>query len=244
MKITKATAQGRRSYQEDRFIVVNKSYGLLVGVFDGHGGDSVSEIAEEEFPILFDENRYTSASPTEALFKTFDQLNSLTKNKVSGSTASVVFMPSQGDEAYVAVLGDSPVVIKQADGSIWTGPDHNVRSNIEEAQAARERGGIISGGYLMETYHGSGLQMARALGDASLSKVLDRTPEISVQSLGAGSFVLVATDGAFDPGHKNTNDAIASVVSLIEADFGAQDIVDRALAIPTLDNVTAILVRL
>ncbi len=96
----------------------------------------------------------------------------------------------------------------------------------------------------MADYYGSGLQMTRALGDATLSKVLDRTPEVSVRLLGAGSFVLVATDGAFDPGHNNTNGAIDEVVNLIESGNEAQEIVDRALEIPTRDNVTALLVRL
>lgn len=43
--------------------------------------------------------------------------------------------------------------------------------------------------------------MGRALGDTHLSKVLSRVPDIYEVKLGAQSFVIVATDGAFDPSH-------------------------------------------
>lgn len=242
--VSTATAQGRRPYQEDRFFTFSSAEGLCFGVFDGHGGDTVADIAQEEFPgMLVDELGEPGATPQDVLLKAFARLNEATKSHYQGSSASVVFLPWSGDLVHVAVLGDSPVVIKRADGSIWHGPDHNVRSNKDEAAAAQARGGFIINGYLTAHFSGPGLQMARALGDVELAKVLSRTPEISTQVLGVGSFVLVATDGAFDPGHENTNEAADEIVALIQSGGDAQAIVNRAVAIPTGDNVTALLVR-
>ena len=53
--------------------------------------------------------------------------------------------------------------------------------------------------------------------------------------------------GAVDPAHNygvTPVDPIADIVSLIDRGADAQYIVDRALAIPTGDNVTAILITL
>src|SRR5208337_742222 len=166
-----------------------------------------------------------------------------TQDMHDGTTASIAFIPLSADVVYVAVLGDSPVIVKQADGSIWVAPEHNVRTNKAEAEAAKQRGGAVVGGYLVAHWDGPGLQMARALGDKALDKVLSRVPEISTQALGVGSFVLVCTDGALDPGHENAEAAAKSVVELIQSGGDAQAIVDRAVAVPTGDNVSALLVR-
>jgi len=134
------------------------------------------------------------------------------------------------------------VIVQTVNGGLWIAPEHNVRSNKAEADAAIARGGLIGGGYLMASYIGSGLQMSRAFGDASLSSVLNREPEIFTLNLDKYSWVLVATDGAFDPAH--TSDAGSkAVLDLVQYGKDAQSIVDRALAVPTRDNVTAILWR-
>jgi serine/threonine protein phosphatase PrpC len=218
--------------------------GLCFGVFDGHGGCNCAHRASETFPGLFvDELGEPGATPQDAFLKAFEKLHNATKDMHEGTTASVVFIPLSADMVHVAVLGDSPVIVKRADGSIWIAPEHNVRTNNAEAEAAMARGGKVIGGYLVAHWDGPGLQIARALGDKVLDRVLSRVPEISAQALGVGSFVLVCTDGALDPGHENTEAAAESVVELIQSGGDAQAIVDRALGIPTGDNVSALLVR-
>jgi serine/threonine protein phosphatase PrpC len=157
-----------------------------------------------------------------------------------------VFIPKDESRVDVAVLGDSPVLVSRPDGSIWVSPEHNIRTNEAEADAAIQRGGHISGGYLFASYRPEvGLQMSRALGDAHLDRVLSREPEVFSHVLGKDSWVLVCSDGAVDPGHGAAQANIDTIVRMIEdEDADAQDIVDRALAVPTRDNVTAILVRL
>lgn len=214
-----------------------------MAVFDGHGGAQVSHLASERFPFLFiNEITEPGTTPRQAFERSIAKLNLETQHFGPGSTLSAVFVA--GDTATCAVIGDSPVVIKDAEGKTNIGPEHNVRTNHAEAEAAKKRGGFISQGYLHATYTGDGLQMARALGDAHLSKVLSRVPDIYEVKLGPSSFVIVATDGAFDPGHYEFDKAAEAVVELVEKGGDAQAIVDRAVKIPTGDNVSAIVVRL
>jgi serine/threonine protein phosphatase PrpC len=77
-----------------------------------------------------------------------------------------------------------------------------------------------------------------------LDKVLSREPEVFSLALYKGKFVLMCSDGAVDPSHAAAKASIDSIVALVEAGGDAQEIVERALAVPTRDNVTAILVRL
>lgn len=246
--VDSVTAKGLRPYQEDRSFSLTATEGLCFGVFDGHGGNRCSEYLADNFSEAFmtvlesdleDENIWEAR-----LRETFKSLNLATQAYADGSTGSVVFLPWEGDRVYTAVLGDSPIILKQADQSIWVAPEHNVRTNSVEADAARARGGTVSrDGYLYDSYHGQGLQMARAFGDAELARVLSRVPDTSTRVLGTGSWVLVASDGALDPSHANEEEGIKALTEMINAGATAQGIVDRALATPTHDNVTALLVR-
>lgn len=177
------------------------------------------------------------------LKQVINSLNLATQAMWCGSTASIVFLPWSGDSVTVAVLGDSPVLVKRADGSVWVAPEHNVRTNQAEADAVIKRGGMVSGGYAYATYSGNGLQMARALGDAELNRILSQTPDVSTHPLGIGSWVLVATDGALDPSHANEAAGIAALTKMLNKGDDAQAVVDRALKIRTGDNVTAMVVR-
>jgi serine/threonine protein phosphatase PrpC len=155
-----------------------------------------------------------------------------------------VFIPKDEHRVEIAVLGDSPVIAKLADGSIFVSEEHNVRTNMAEADAAIARGGFVNSGYLFASYSGNGLQMTRSLGDYELDSVLSREPEVFSHVLGKDSWVLVCSDGAVDPSHAAAKASIDSIVALVEAGGDAQEIVERALAAKTGDNVTAILVRL
>ena len=244
--VATATHKGRRPYQEDRFFTASMPQGLCFGVFDGHGGYECAHKASEMFPGLFvDELGEPGATPQDAFLKAFEQLNDTTKDMHEGTTASVAYIPWSADIVHVAVLGDSPVIVKRGDGSIWIAPEHNVRTNKAEAEAAIARGGIVDRGYLFTDLgdNAIGLQMARALGDKDLDKVLNRVPEISSQVLGIGSFVLVCSDGALDPGHRDAEAAAKSVIEIIQTGGDAQNIVSRAINVPTGDNVSALLVR-
>jgi serine/threonine protein phosphatase PrpC len=243
-----ATHIGKRPYQEDRTVVSSGEDGLLLSVFDGHGGADVAELCRKSFVPAFNyviENEPTFPSMSEKIAGVFGYLGGLVNSMKAGSTASIVYIPSALDKAYVGVLGDSPVIIREIDGSIWRSPEHNVRSNPEEVIAAKTRGATIFDGYMFagRGLTADGLQLTRALGDFALDSVLDRSPQIFELSLGAGSFVLVASDGLLDPGHQSTK-AQDAIVNLIDKGGEAGNLVKYAIDVPTGDNASAILVRI
>lgn len=245
MRVSVGTAKGTRSQQEDRYLVLPTKAGLYLGVFDGHGGDECAAYCADVLPSILAHNPDTNPGLAAALAELDEETNTMD----SGSTASIVFIPDGTREIRVAVIGDSPVIAKLNDGSIWVSPEHNVRSNRKEAEEAKKRGGIISGGYLYSSYSGNGLQMSRALGDYSLDKVLSRVPEMFSHTLSEDGFVMLATDGAIDPAHIGGQygsapvSPISDIVHLIEKGADAGRLVKNALDIPTRDNVTVILAQ-
>jgi serine/threonine protein phosphatase PrpC len=242
--VSTASHKGLRPYQEDRVFTATYEQGTLLAVFDGHGGAEVSQYAVEGFPGIFaDEITAPKAKPRTALKKAIHRLAVEVEHWVPGSTMSLAFIPTKGGFVYCAVLGDSPIIIKDSKGAINISPDHNVRTNMAEKRAAEDRGGIVSGGYLYRSFNGPGLQMARALGDSYLRKVISYKPDIYSVRVNKDSFIVVATDGAFDPGHYNFEKEAEAVVKLVEDGADAKVIVDRAVAVPTGDNVSCILAR-
>jgi serine/threonine protein phosphatase PrpC len=242
---THASEKGSRRYQEDRHVVYwIPEEGYLLAVFDGHGGAECAEYCSKRLIALYHEVRNGLLVPNfETILRVmFRVLNKETQHMGSGCAASIAIIKADGSEVVVGVLGDAPVLVKQTDGGLWLAPEHNVRSNPAEVEAAKQRGGFVSGGYLFMTYSGGGLQMSRALGDVNLDKVLNREPDIFRLPIGAGDFVLVASDGLFDPSHatKPAN----QIAEAIKAGANAEHLAHDAVNTPTEDNVTAILVKL
>ena len=240
--ISYATDIGLRPYQEDRFVVCSDGehpgIKLLMAVMDGHGGPEVSEFLSAS--LL----EYFLTKGGGSLRETIRLLSEQTELMEAGSTLSVVVI-SKADEttAYIAVIGDSPVIVRDKEGRIIMSPEHNVRSNAQERDASIDRGAIYEGGYIWDPFTGRGLQMSRALGDSALSKVLSREPEIYEVELGPESFIIIGSDGLFDPSHADTKNQMERLVQMVSGGADAQDLVNDALVRRTGDNVTAIVWR-
>lgn len=242
---TVATAKGYRESQEDRYVIAyieaEHGKGQLMALMDGHGGssaaDKVAQSVEKSFIQALAESK---GDIKQALYKAVEVLAYMTQNEKSGTTLSLVYVPDDESRAYVAVIGDSPVIITDKSGKIRVSPEHNVRSNPGELDAARERGAIYSGGYIFDPASQSGLQLSRALGDRELARVLSREPDIYSVELGKESVIIVASDGVFDPSHGDVSTEITQVVDLVRGGGDAQALVDDASMRMTGDNATAI----
>lgn len=243
--LTQASEKGRRPYQEDRSVVYwVPDEGYLLATFDGHGGSECADWCAKNLVEIYHVTREEFDNETDVISGIFNLLNAGTDTMGPGCAASIAFIPKDASKAVVGILGDAPVLIKQADGTLWRSPEHNVRTNKEEASAAVKRGGFVQSGYLFvrASISASGLQMSRALGDRWLGPVLNREPEIFTLPLNSNSWVLVGTDGLFDPSHATNPSTI--IAAAIEAGADAEQLVKNALAVPTGDNVTAILMKL
>lgn len=242
-QMTYATDRGLRPYQEDRHVVYwVPDEGYLLATFDGHGGSECADFCAKNLISVFHGVPRANRPLEEVIRDVFAILNEKTEIMGPGCAASIAFIPKDEHNVVVGVLGDAPILVKKADGELWLAPEHNVRTNRAEVDAAIKRGGFVQSGYLFARYSDAGLQMSRAFGDRFLGTVLNREPEIFRLSIGPGSFVLVGTDGLFDPNHATNPSTI--IARAIEAGADAYKLVQNALAVPTRDNVTAILVTL
>jgi len=238
---------GQRSYQEDTYACIVAPEGLVLMVADGHGGPEASELIEKHFPGVW-RKRFDSSKPMQEVFtEMYNDFDLLTKFVDAGSTLSIVFLPEGATTAYVAILGDSPVIIHQPDDTLWISPEHNVRTNQVEREAAEARGGIYERGYIWNDFsysdHARGLQMSRALGDGHMGKIITREPECI--EVPVGDWVLIGSDGLVDPGHDGGEESCSPEVmqELIDGGADAEELVQYAVDVPTHDNVTAILWR-
>lgn len=244
MKIDSFQAKGRRPYMEDFMLTTDINRGTLLGVFDGHGGFETAEWLYEHTEEYFVETLGNVGDPQESLRYTVQRLAKDTNNNPDGSTLSLAFIPNYTGktEVYTAQIGDSPIIVKAKGGILDYGSDHNVRSNYIEADRVSARGGFVSRGYAFATYSGPGLQMSRALGDVELAAILSREPDLRYFELEDESFILMASDGLFTGHTKSDIDIPVGLMTNVPTTT-AEDLVKIALAIPTNDNVTAIIVR-
>jgi len=247
-KLTVYSEQGKRDYQEDRYIaescIINGQTLQVLAVMDGHGGSEVAEqIRTDLIPTLRVCASEVDTDIPKLLRATIYEINLMTKNQRSGSTLSMVVIPENENTAYAAVIGDSPIIIQDSEDFASFSPDHNVRTNKAELDAAIKRGAMNTRGYITEPLSGESLQMSRALGDGLMDKILDRRPETYSVNLGKDSFVIIASDGVLDPHHKNTNDEERRVGKMVRDGADAKALVKDALKRKTNDNATAIVWR-
>ncbi len=247
-RMTQATAQGMRAEQQDRYVVAKVSgppAGTLRAVMDGHGGPEAADVLAGQIVPLFERARLAHPSePLAALEDTFRELERQTQSEESGSTLSAVFIPENPEFCYVAILGDSPVVVHAPGRPLWIGPLHNARSNLKERARALERGARYMGGYLEDPRDpGAGLQMSRSFGDRTLSRILDRQPDLFKVPLGRGSWVFLATDGVLDGDDLDFEGQLKHIAQAIQNGQDAQDLIQDAVRRITGDNVTVLLWR-
>ncbi|MGI0023633.1 MAG: PP2C family serine/threonine-protein phosphatase [Nitrososphaera sp.] len=255
-RISSATDQGPRPYQEDRLVTRSVRAGALSGtllaVADGHGGyETSSYVASELSNGLFDRLLEGTKSPNEAVKRTFQFLNDATFEQSrktgahfeSGTTLSVAFIPEEVEKAYIGILGDSPVILAKRDGSVHVSPEHNARSNEEERKAAEERGGLFIDGYIYTKSKDFGLQMTRDIGFYAMGQVLRRYPDTYELAIGKEEAIIIGSDGLLDPVHYDTLIEAERLAKLVLGGAGAQELVEDALRRQTGDNVTAIVYK-
>ncbi len=238
-RISHDSHQGGRSHQEDRVFISEMESGWLLAVMDGHGGEASAEICFRNIGEVFSKSLENRKNVNEAVIKSvFKELDVLTRAPVtSGSTLSAVFVSKRNHYAHIGILGDSPVIVRTK-GTIYSSPEHNARTNIQDRNDATARGAVYRGGYLWKGERG--LQLTRALGDSWADDFLNREPETySLKLEQEGDFVLVASDGLLDPGHYKKE--LEPIVRMVTKGAKAENLVIDALQRETRDNVSAIL---
>lgn len=215
--------QGTRSYMEDRILVVprlpRREDVAVLGVFDGHGGSQVAQLATELLPEILTDCLTRYVEPVTAIRECFLQLDEEIRRSREaallgfdsiGCTANVIVVIRRASRLrlFCANSGDSRAVLSRAGVALELSQDHKPHDPKEKRRIE------AAGGFVTE-YEGrerssrvdGTLAVSRALGDFRLKARLDlppdkqkviALPDIKEVSVGAcDEYVAVGSDGVF-----------------------------------------------
>ena len=206
--VSSAQIQGPRDRQEDFLVHVDFPFGHLIAVMDGHGGQHTARYCAERIPTLFNPKQ-----PTEVTLRSMSKKLAAEARKFhSGSTLSIACILEQERRVITSVIGDSPIIVLDADEELHRSVEHNVRTNIPERTRAITRGGVYVNGYIRNPKTATGLQMSRALGDVEMGNVILREAETSSFSIGPKCIVMVGSDGILDPSHQDEEQLLDGLI--------------------------------
>eukprot|EP00475_Leptophrys_vorax_P043922 TRINITY_DN8613_c0_g1_i2.p1 TRINITY_DN8613_c0_g1~~TRINITY_DN8613_c0_g1_i2.p1 ORF type:complete len:477 (+),score=114.93 TRINITY_DN8613_c0_g1_i2:87-1517(+) len=200
----------------------DESNRLLVGVFDGHGGDHAAKYLKHHIPAEVDKIKDNLSKKTVSqmmidLDQKYFEVTESTELKSVGSTAvvAIVSPPQQPKSCWgfrkkipqyqidVAHIGDSRCVLYRRDQKKFEliTRDHKP-DNAQEAERVKRAGGLI-----MDNRVDGKLAVTRSVGDWPLKnnpevapdrqKVIP-VPDIEQRFAHEGDFLLVACDGLFE----------------------------------------------
>ena len=139
MDIYVAFAQGNRSHMEDTYCLElnfggNKDW-VFGGVFDGHMGSEVAELAAERMPGMFLE-KIKSGEGTEKSFEdSYEEISGMGNFFNVGCTALSFFIKK--NEIWVANAGDSRMISLNRRNTEQITTDHRVDNNRELSRVKR-----------------------------------------------------------------------------------------------------------
>ena len=119
-----------------------------------------------------------------------------------------------------------------------------IRIYSSELSSYELEGAFFNGPYYFSKGINKGLQLTRALGDVAFSGYIKTEPDIYTIPLANVSWILMASDGLFDPKHSPTNVYNNNIIKLINAGADASILVNYATQVPTYDNASAILINM
>jgi len=228
MTIHSYTTQGKRPYQEDRLIIKNylnesniadsetQTFTRFpmdfLGIFDGHGGPTISETLSNTLPAYFyKENIMSNNKPTptskynEYILSTFDyiqnELNAKNnKSSSQGSTVCLALIYNFKNKKYLTTIwsGDSRAIAcnKNFIAESLT-LDHKPDSPLELSRI-KKLGGTVSFEENDVPRINGVLAVSRSMGDFDQKKFVEHKPDVLHYLCNNYKFIIVASDGLYD----------------------------------------------
>jgi protein phosphatase 1L len=219
---------------EDRVATGSVAGGLLVGVFDGHGGSLVAEHAAAHAARLV-ESALGRGLRDEALWReVFAGLDP----DIQGCGSTATLLLERDRHLSIAWVGDSRALLVTVQGCDVLTPDHRI-DRADERQRVLAAGASLAPPYVVDPTLGQGLMMTRALGDRELRRIgVVAKPEVVTLAPGAtAQGFVVATDGLWDV---VTNEEAASICRDAEPQAAAERLVELVIRRDGADNVTVV----
>lgn len=204
-------SQGSPLYMEDRVLYTELGAAAIYAVFDGHTGAEAADFVQAHLPGVLARHLKTE-DIHDALQNTFLEIDSHLKTR-SGTTATVVF--KQGNEFYVANVGDSRAILMKKDGPVeQCSEDAKIMTEGNGYQFTRFTLELINrvnktfseviakrndGWRMLDTNGNVAINMVSSLGDFHCRPHSTPVPKISgPYTVEPGDRILIASDGLFD----------------------------------------------
>jgi serine/threonine protein phosphatase PrpC len=173
----------------------------MFGVFDGHGGITVSEYLRDRFPEEL-RDRIVNENPTDLvniIEETFEKLDKEIKiidSEQCGSTAciGIIRIESGHKVLYIANVGDTRALLSRNGVEERLSIDHRLSDKNEYNRVTK------SGGIVLNDRVGGTLILTRAFGDYALKDAgVIVAPSIRKHFIRPfDRFVVIASDGVYD----------------------------------------------
>jgi len=194
MKIHLYSLQGERDYNEDRYIINENGGETFLGIFDGHGGDFVSNFLEKNILKYF-ENNFDNKQVRTVVQKMQQKLKKEKEARECGSTLLVCRLNNKNVQ--VVNVGDSRAIMKY-DGKVYQLNTEHKPTNEEEKVRITLSGGELEYDEEDEIYRINGYALSRSLGDTNYD-IISQKPEIrNFKKSSKIEYILLASDGLWD----------------------------------------------
>ena len=255
-----ALAKNDRLRMEDAVSIHDNVAGhACFAVFDGHGGETATVLAQQYLPTQLEEHLKDekASGKEEAATRAFMAVDELMQKQLADEAKVLASGTSSGTVACMALLRAEELVILNVgdcrgvlceDGKVTTTTaDHAPEKNKLEKQRLKEMGVSVEGGYV-----DGKVQVSRAFGDVvgeTGNKVpgIICTPEVFFVSVkDTTEFLLLATDGIWD-GLRDQTAIITARKVLRETrspEAAAKAVLQAAANVTTADNSAVIVVAL
>ncbi|KAK7082449.1 Protein phosphatase 1K, mitochondrial [Halocaridina rubra] len=245
-----SSIQGKRTYQEDRYVVTNLSGSILcAAVFDGHGGSECSEFCQQNLESILKEHLAYHKDLEAVLHHSFLKLHSRyaqwteeNRRGLKAGTTATICLLRNGVELAVGHVGDSRAILYRSGVPRELAHDHCPSLKSEKARIL-ECGGRVNVDNIGRHMVNESLSMSRSIGDLHLKDygviALPDTRTIRIKH-GKDAFLLLITDGV---NFVLRNEEACNIVNQAEDPYtAAQHLTEQALSMASEDNMTALIV--
>lgn len=231
------TAQGRRAAMEDaHFLGVDEAGALVGGIFDGHNGGAVAELAASRLAKIEPETVLS-----DWLCRLHEEIGQAANETDLGGGACVVLFRVSEQRLELANVGDAELVSVSESGKIQTLTELHRLSNLSEQTRVRDRGALLSETHALDPLTGRGLMPTRCLGDHEFERIGIVCEPYTLSQEWDEGWLVAACDGLWDVVEA------ADLPEVLEDASSAESAVYRlALAAfdrGTQDNLTVIVLR-
>ncbi|KAK8793516.1 hypothetical protein WA158_004875 [Blastocystis sp. Blastoise] len=234
-------------YMEDRMTLIpslgNDDDVVFAGIFDGHGGDSVSEYVSKNMHEIFTNVYKSGELPSiekclEVSFYIADMQVKQLEKPTEGSTAvvSILKKTDHGLELDIANCGDARAVLCSDGKAIRLSYDHKATDDMEQRRIED------AGGFILRNRVCGILAVSRSFGDYAYDDCVISRPYTHHQLIqNEDEFLVLSSDGIFDVmTDQEVVDCVQENIQNGNKETCAEQVIAKAIENGASDNLSVI----